>query len=123
MYNQCNFMGRLVADPKRGVTPKGTNFCHFSLAIPVGKNAASEKTADFFEFEAWKETCDLITSHLKKGDRIVVTARAVQQKYVDQFFEKRSAVKFVVRQFYFADGITPEDSSIDIDDEDTIPFE
>ena len=55
MFNQCNFMGRLVADPKRGVTPKGTNFCHFSLAIPVGKNATSEKTQIFLSLKHGKK--------------------------------------------------------------------
>jgi len=101
--NICIFAGRLARDPEMSSTQNGKTICRFSIAVDGWKkNEAGEKECHFFEMTAWEKTAQSIGQYVRKGDEIKVQCEAEVQKWIDkQSGDKRSAVRFTVRAFWF----------------------
>lgn len=57
MYNNVTMMGRIANDLELKVTPSGTNYCQFRIAVERRyQKKGEERKADFFNVVAWKKT-------------------------------------------------------------------
>lgn len=100
--NSCNFMGRFVKDPELK-DANGVDVIDFTLAINEyrkSKDGTKTKSVDFLDFVAWDTGATTIVKHCKKGDRIVLSCSARQEKWEDKTGNRRSAIKFRVNKFY-----------------------
>lgn len=123
--NNCTFIGNLTRDPEiKYVGETKTPLCMFTLAVnDERKNKDGERTAHFFDFDAWGKQAEIMSQFLTKGRQISVVAQAVQHTWEDKEGGKRSKVKFKVVNFWFInDGkgsprpSTEEATSPDTDD-------
>ena len=96
--NNCTFSGRLTRDPEQK-TVKDHTLVKFGLAVP-GRN----KSTDFFDFEAWDKTAELIAQFFFKGDFLEVVAEAREDKWTTEEGNKRSRVVFRVNQMHFSNA-------------------
>ncbi len=93
--NTCTISGNLGADPELRFTPSGAAVATFSVAVYAGK----DKDANWFDVTAWTGNYDQqaenIAETLRKGDRVTVYGRLVQDRWEDDHGNKRSKVKIV----------------------------
>lgn len=128
MFNQCTFFGRLATEPSIHTTTTDKKVCSFRFAVPV-LSKSDEKNADFFTMEAWGVKATLISEHLKKGDRVLLSTRARQKSYTDKDGQKRTEIVFVVSEIVFAGDKKPEaaqeegDAYLSDDDDTQLPFD
>tara|TARA_R100000808_G_scaffold5713_1_gene17219 strand:+ start:49912 stop:50304 length:393 start_codon:yes stop_codon:yes gene_type:complete len=99
--NNCNFIGRLVADPELNDV-NDTSVVRFTLAINEyrkSRDGEKNKNVSYLDFEAWDTGATTIGKHCRKGDEIAVLASARQDKWTDKEGNRRSKVKFRVNKF------------------------
>lgn len=106
MLNQCTFYGRLATDPTLHTTTTEKKVCSFRFAVPA-PSKKDDSNADFFTMEAWNAKATLISDHLKKGDRVLLSTRARQKTYEDAEGKNKSQIVFVVTGVYFAGDKKP----------------
>lgn len=133
MINCAVLMGRLVGDPELKTTPSGTSVTSFRIA--VDRNT-KEKTADFIDIVAWRQTAEFVTRYFHKGSMIAVQGSIQTRNYEDKNGNKRTAFEVVANHVSFCgskeqtkvylepvgniDTATPQDFET-IDDDD-LPF-
>lgn len=85
MYNNVTMMGRIVNDLELKVTPKGTNFCQFRIAVERRYQAkGEERKADFFNVVAWRKNAEFATKWFAKGRMILVQGELQTRQYTDK---------------------------------------
>lgn len=126
-------MGRLTADPELRRTQNGTAVTSFRLAVERDfKEANGEKTADFIEVVAWRNTAEFVNKFFAKGRVAVVEGRLQMREWTDKEGNRRKTAEIVADNVYFGDtkkkdesGDTsysrPVDVEVDEDDEG-LPF-
>lgn len=74
LRNQCNFIGRLTADPViEKVGANQTSKCEFTLAVNRGfKNKEGKYDADFIRMTAWNQSADYLGKYACKGTELHV---------------------------------------------------
>lgn len=90
--NNCNFMGRLTADPElRHVGDGGYEKVTFTLAVDRDrKREDGSRDTDFLDFVAWRGTAKFISEHFHRGDAMTVTnVREFVREYTDKDGVKR----------------------------------
>ncbi|MDD4805059.1 MAG: single-stranded DNA-binding protein [Candidatus Pacebacteria bacterium] len=112
MLNNCDFMGRFVADPELRKTPNDVSVVNFTLAVdrdftPKGK----DKECDFLDFVAWRQQADFIAKYFHKGSQAAVNSSIQTRSYEDKAGNKRKAYEFNVNHIYFAGGKNNSGSS------------
>lgn len=134
MINCAVLMGRMVNDPELKTTPSGTSVTSFRIA--VDRNT-KDKTADFIDIVAWRQTAEFVTRYFKKGSMIAVQGSIQTRNYEDKNGNKRTAFEVVASNVSFCgnketnkavdfepvgniDTATPQDFET-IDDDD-LPF-
>ena len=100
--NICIFTGRLTKDPDMRYTQDQKAVAGFSLAVDSGYGA--RKNTSFFELVAFGNTAEAIEKYLHKGSKIAVTAVAKQETWKDKNNNNRSAIKFFVNSWEFAES-------------------
>lgn len=106
MLNRVEIMGRLTSDPELRATTSGTFVTSFSIATESDyKNPQGEKTTDFFDVIAWRNTAEFISKHFNKGRMIVVAGRLKTETWADTSTgKKRKSTKIVAESVYFGDS-------------------
>ena len=106
MLNRIVIMGRLVRDPDLRRTQAGTAVAAFTLAVERDfKDAATgERTADFIDCVAWRQTGDFVSRYFSKGRMAVAEGRLQLRDWVDRDGNKRRSAEVVVEQMYFGDS-------------------
>lgn len=121
--NECHFIGRFTADPELNEYG-GNSKVNFSLAISEKRrdkdSGELKEEVSFLEFFAWSSGADAIAKYFVKGDLIVVHAKAVQERW-EKDGQKRSAIRFRVKQFEFAPYNTPRDKSTTQEERHEVP--
>ena len=104
MLNKIVIMGRLVRDPDLRRTQAGTAVAAFTLAVERDfKDAATgERTADFIDCVAWRQTGEFVSRYFSKGRMAVAEGRL--RDWVDRDGNKRRSAEVVVEQMYFGDS-------------------
>lgn len=95
--NSILLEGNLVRDPEAGETPKGTQFCKFSIASNRYYKQEGEKVDEvsYFDVEVWSKLAENCQNNLEKGRGVRVVGRLKQDRWHDEDGKGRTKVKIV----------------------------
>lgn len=132
MLNRIIIMGRLTKDPELRHTGTGTPVASFSLAVErdFKDKATGQKSTDFIEVVAWRNTGEFVSKYFQKGRMAVVEGRLQIRTYEDKNGNNRRVAEVLAEHIYFADSKReddkPESKSHEFaelsDEDDEIPF-
>lgn len=106
--NQCNFIGRLGADPEVRFLPSGEPVANLRLA--VGRQWRDKQTGNKQESTTWLtlvafgKTAEIVQRFMGKGSRIYAGCEARVRKWQGQDGQDRYATEFVIRQMQMLDS-------------------
>lgn len=105
MLNKVSLMGRISKDPEPKVTTSDISVVSFSLAVESRfKNSQGEKTTDFIDCVAWRNTADFISRYFTKGRMMVVSGYLKTESWLDNSGKTHKATKVIVEEAYFGDS-------------------
>ena len=106
MLNRVLIMGRLGRDPELRRTQSGTAVASFSLAVDRGfkDKSTGEKTTDWIEVVAWRQTGEFVSRYFTKGRMAVVEGRLQVREWTDKDGNKRRTTEVVADSVYFGDS-------------------
>lgn len=99
--NKAIIAGRLTADPEVKTTPSGLSVVSFAVAID--RKGAKEKTTDFINCVAWRQTAEFIGNYFKKGSGICVCGQIQVRNFTDKNGNNRRAVEVVADDVTFTE--------------------
>lgn len=99
-------MGRLTREPELRHTQTGAAVVSFSLAVDrdFKDKSTGEKSADFIDIVAWRQTAEFVSRYFTKGRMAVVEGRLQTRAYEDKDGNRRRAVEVVADNVYFGDS-------------------
>ena len=134
MLNRIIVMGRLTRDPELRHTQSGTAVAAFTVAVDrdfKDKNSG-EKSTDFIDVVAWRQTGEFVSRYFAKGRMAVVEGRLQIRDWTDKEGNKRRSAEVVADNVYFGDSkrdtedagaYQQPDRFADLaDDNDDLPF-
>jgi single-strand DNA-binding protein len=112
MLNRIILMGRLTRDPELRHTQSGTAVASFSLAVDRDFKSRDngERSTDFIDIVAWRNTAEFASKYLSKGRMTVVEGRLQLRDWTDKDGNKRRSAEVVADNIYFADSRRDGDS-------------
>lgn len=112
MLNKVFIMGRLTSDPELRRTRTGTPVASFSLAVDrdFKDKATGERTTDFIDVVAWRNTAEFVSRYFTKGRMAVVEGRLQMRDWTDKDGNKRRSAEVVADQVYFGDAGKKDDA-------------
>ena len=115
MLNRIILMGRLTRDPELRHTQTGTPVASFSLAVDrdFKDKTTGEKSTDFIDIVAWRQTAEFVSRFFTKGRMAVVEGRLQIRDWTDKDGGKRRSAEVVVDNVYFGESKRREGESRD----------
>ena len=106
MLNKIFIMGRMTRDPELRRTQTGTAVASFTLAVDrdFKDKATGERTTDFIDVVAWRQTGEFVSQYFTKGRMAVVEGRLQIREWTDKDGNKRRSAEVVADQVYFGDS-------------------
>ena len=106
MLNRIILMGRLTRDPELRHTQTGTAVASFSLAVDrdFKDKATGDRTTDFIDVVAWRQTGEFVSRYFTKGRMAVVEGRLQIRDWTDKDGGKRRSAEIVAENVYFGDS-------------------
>ncbi len=106
MLNRIILMGRLTRDPELRHTGSGTAVASFSLAVErdFRDKTSGQKTTDFIDIVAWRQTGEFVSKYFTKGRMAVVEGRLQMRDWQDRDGNKRTSAEVVADNVYFGDS-------------------
>ena len=106
MLNRIIIMGRLVRDPELRTTQSGTSVTSFTLAVDrdFKSRESGEKSTDFIDVVAWRQTAEFISKYFKKGSNICIVGSIQKREWTDNNNQKRYATEVIADEAYFVDS-------------------
>lgn len=106
MLNRIFLMGRLTRDPELRRTQTGTPVASFSLAVDrdFKDKQTGERTTDFIDCVAWRQTAEFVSRYFTKGRMAVVEGRLQIREWTDKDGGKRRSAEILVDNMYFGDS-------------------
>ena len=106
MLNRIILMGRLTRDPELRRTQSGTAVASFTLAVDrdFKDKQSGEKTTDFIDIVAWRQTGEFVHRYFSKGRMAVVEGRLQMRDWTDKDGNKRRAAEVIADSVYFGDS-------------------
>lgn len=106
MLNRIILMGRLTRDPELRHTQTGTAVASFSLAVDrdFKDKTTGEKSTDFIDVVAWRQTAEFVSRFFTKGRMAVVEGRLQLRDWTDRDGNKRRSAEVVADNVYFGDS-------------------
>jgi single-strand DNA-binding protein len=95
--NSILLEGNLVRDPESGETPKGTQFCKFSIASNrfYKHEGAKVDEVSYFDVEVWAKLAENCHTNLEKGRGVRVVGRLKQDRWQDEEGKGKTKIKIV----------------------------
>ena len=105
MLNKIILMGRLTRDPELRHTQTGTAVASFSLAVDrdFKDKATGDRTTDFIDVVAWRQTGEFVSRYFTKGRMAVVEGRLQIRDWTDKDGNKRRSAEVVADNVYFGE--------------------
>lgn len=100
--NQCNFIGRLGADPEIRYMPNGDPVANFSIA--VGEKWTDKQTGEAKENTEWvrivafRKLAEIIAEYLQKGSQVFISGKMKTRKWQDQNGQDRYTTEIIADQ-------------------------
>ncbi|MCQ4786401.1 MAG: single-stranded DNA-binding protein [Flavonifractor plautii] len=106
MLNRIILMGRLTRDPELRHTQTGTPVASFSLAVDrdFKDKTTGEKSTDFIDIVAWRQTAEFVSRFFTKGRMAVVEGRLQLRDWTDRDGNKRRTAEVIADNVYFGDS-------------------
>ena len=106
MLNKIFIMGRLTRDPELRRTQSGTAVTSFSLAVDrdFKDKSTGERTTDFIDVVAWRQTGEFVSRFFNKGRMAVVEGRLQIREWKDKDGNNRRSAEVVADNIYFGDS-------------------
>ena len=106
MLNKIILMGRLTRDPELRHTQTGTAVASFSLAVDrdFKDKATGDRTTDFIDVVAWRQTGEFVSRYFTKGRMAVVEGRLQIRDWKDKDGNNRRSAEVVADNIYFGDS-------------------
>ncbi len=106
MLNKIFIMGRLVRDPELRRTQTGTSVASFTLAVDrdFKDKTTGERTTDFIDVVAWRQTGEFVSRFFTKGRMAVVEGRLQMREWTDKEGNTRRSAEVVADNVYFGDS-------------------
>ena len=106
MLNKIFLMGRLTRDPELRRTQTGTPVASFSLAVDrdFKDKTTGERTTDFIDVVAWRQTAEFVSRYFTKGRMAVVEGRLQIRDWTDKEGGKRRSAEVIADNIYFGDS-------------------
>ena len=106
MLNRIIIMGRLVRDPELRTTQSGTPVTSFTLAVDrdFKSRDSGEKSTDFIDVVAWRQTAEFVCKYFAKGRMAVVSGRLQIRSWTDKDGNKRRSAEVVADNVYFGES-------------------
>ena len=106
MLNRIIFMGRLTRDPELRHTQTGTAVASFTLAVDrdFKDKSTGEKSTDFIDIVAWRQTAEFVSRYFNKGRMAVVEGRLQIRDWTDREGNKRRSAEVIADNVYFGDS-------------------
>ena len=106
MLNKIIIMGRLGRDPEKRCTQNGTPVASFSLAVDrdFKDKTTGEKSTDFIDIVAWRQTAEFVSRFFTKGRMAVVEGRLQLRDWTDRDGNKRRTAEVIADNVYFGDS-------------------
>lgn len=99
--NQCNFIGRLGADPETRFTPSGDAVCSFRIA--VGWKSKEKEGAEWVSITTFGKLAEICGQYLAKGSQVFVSGRMKTEEY-EKDGVKRYSTKIVADRMQMLGG-------------------
>ena len=138
MLNKCFFQGRLTRDPELRHTQSGTAVASFSLAADrdFKDKTTGERTTDFIDVVAWRNTAEFVSRFFTKGRMAVVVGSLQIRDWTDKDGNKRRSAEVIAESVYFGDSkrdpldkladdaapVAPAGEFAEPDDDGELPF-
>ena len=115
-------MGRLGRDPELRYTQAGRPVASFSLAVDrdFKDKATGERSTDFIDVVAWRQTAEFVSRYFTKGRMAVVEGRLQIRDWTDRDGGKRRSAEVIADGIYFAGAKATQPSEGNAD-EGTLP--
>ena len=106
MLNSIIIMGRLVRTPELRTTQTGIPITSFTLAVErdFRNRESGEKSTDFIDVVAWKQTAEFVCKYFTKGRMAVVNGRLQIREWKDRDGNNRRSAEVVADSVYFGDS-------------------
>ena len=106
MLNKIFLMGRLTRDPELRRTQTGTPVASFSLAVDrdFKDKSTGERTTDFIDVVAWRQTAEFVSRYFSKGRMAVVEGRQQIRDWTDTDGGQRRTAEVIADNHYFGDS-------------------
>ena len=105
MLNRIILMGRLTRDPELRHTQTGTPVAAAALDHLVPHDAFDgEKSTDFIDIVAWRQTAEFVSRFFTKGRMAVVEGRLQLRDWTDRDGNKRRTAEVIADNVYFGDS-------------------
>ena len=106
MLNKIFIMGRMTRDPELRHTQSGTAVASFTLAVErdFKDKTTGERTADFIDVVAWRQTGEFVSRYFTKGRMAVVVGSLQMRDWTDRDGNKRRKAEVVADSIYFGDS-------------------
>lgn len=123
--NNCSFTGRIVKEVI--LNSKGqTIWVNNTIAIPNRKKVENNWVDDavFIDFSVFGKNAEIINKYTKKGDRISLIGKLVQENWVDKNNNNRTLLKLLVEKIHLIDYTKPDinENNTKDNEDDEIPF-
>ena len=105
MLNKIIIMGRLTRDPELRRTASSTAVAGFTLAVDRDfKSQNGEKSTDFIDVVAWRNTAEFVAKYFTKGRMAVVEGRLQIRDWKDKDGNNRRSAEVAAENVYFGDS-------------------
>ena len=102
MLNHIVLMGRLTKDVELRHTSSNIPVASFTIACERDfKDNSGNKTTDFIECVAWRNTAEFVGKYFAKGQMAIVSGRLQIRDYEDKEGKKRKIAEVVADNVYF----------------------
>lgn len=97
--NRCVFSGNLTRDAELRTTMTGSSVLNFSIALNEYRKNADDYVS-YLDFVVFGDRAEKLQRHLVKGKKVVVEARARQNRW-ESNGQNRSKIEFIVDEIVF----------------------
>ena len=106
MLNRIIIMGRLTRDPELRHTQSGVAVASFTVAVDrdFRDKTTGEKSTDFIDVVAWRQTGEFVSKYFAKGRMAVVEGRLQLRDWTDKEGNKRRNAEIVAENVYFGES-------------------
>ena len=123
MLNQIALVGRLTREPELFQSNSGNQITKFALAFNQGKNPDGTEDTGFIEVTTFENLANTCGEWLSKGDKVAITGRIIQKKFVRKDGSKGSNIELIASGVEFIDILKQSEGEVEEPNEQELPFE